>query len=251
MNARTISQGTPAPAAPRFDRKFIEDHKLVERYLEGKLPFKGARDLENWCRAHPEYLAELKLSERTHTSLKLLEASGKPMDLQEPEAPWWKSHYVLVGLASLAALALALFWLMFIKYESAQNRLEDARTRVDQGPLVQPSSTRTVVIAPDRSPGLGNARITVSRAAPELIDLHIDVAYTNKLAQFDLIVDKKDQGRALIVDNILRDSNNELRLTLNTSGLSAGIYTARLEAMPPKATQAQRLPIGWLTLEVR
>ncbi len=48
MNARTISpEKTPPPPPPRFDRKFIEDHKLVERYLENKLPFKGARDLEN------------------------------------------------------------------------------------------------------------------------------------------------------------------------------------------------------------
>ena len=45
------------PGAPvRFDAKFIEDHKLIERYLENKLPLKGARDLENWCREHPEYL---------------------------------------------------------------------------------------------------------------------------------------------------------------------------------------------------
>ena len=73
MNARTIAQGKPAPVSPRFDRKFIEDHKLVERYLENKLPFKGARDLEQWCRSHPDYLNDLKLSERAHASLKLLE----------------------------------------------------------------------------------------------------------------------------------------------------------------------------------
>jgi hypothetical protein len=76
MNARTVTQGNPQLAPPRFDRKFIEDHKLVERYLENKLPFKGARDLENWCRAHPEYLNELKLSERAQSSLKLLEAAA-------------------------------------------------------------------------------------------------------------------------------------------------------------------------------
>jgi len=73
MNARTIAQGKSAPISPRFDRKFIEDHKLVERYLENKLPFKGARDLEQWCRQHPDYLNELKISERAHASLKLLE----------------------------------------------------------------------------------------------------------------------------------------------------------------------------------
>ena len=91
--------GKSPPVSPRFDRKFIEDHKLVERYLENKLPFKGARDLENWCRAHPDYLNELKLSERAHASLKLLEASGRPQDLREPKPPWWKTIYVLIGLA--------------------------------------------------------------------------------------------------------------------------------------------------------
>ena len=54
MNVRPISQGNPQTAPPRFDRKFIEDHQLVERYLENKLPLKGARDLENWCRANPD-----------------------------------------------------------------------------------------------------------------------------------------------------------------------------------------------------
>jgi hypothetical protein len=55
MNARTISPDNPPAAPPRFDRKFIEEHKLVERYLENKLPLKGARDLENWCRANPDF----------------------------------------------------------------------------------------------------------------------------------------------------------------------------------------------------
>ena len=92
MNARTaIAASEPVGRTPpRFDAKFIEDHKLIERYLENKLPFKGARDLENWCRAHPEYLNDLKLAERAQASLKLLEASGQPQDLREPKPPWWK-----------------------------------------------------------------------------------------------------------------------------------------------------------------
>ena len=113
MNTRTVGTGNLQASAPaaraarrrlpppqRFDAKFIEDHKLIDRYLENKLPFKGARDLENWCRAHPEYLNDLKLSERAQASLKLLEASGQPLDLREPEPPWWKTPYVLIGLGS-------------------------------------------------------------------------------------------------------------------------------------------------------
>src|ERR1700693_876504 len=110
MNASTVSPGNPQSAPPRFDRKFIEDHKLIERYLENKLPFKGARDLENWCRAHPEYLNELKLSERAQTSLKLLDASGQPLDLREPPPPWWKTIQALIGLCVVTALCLIAFW---------------------------------------------------------------------------------------------------------------------------------------------
>jgi hypothetical protein len=63
------------------------------------------------------------------------------------------------------------------------------------------------------------------------------------LLQFRMIVDKKDQGRALILNNLLKDSNGELRLTLNSTGLSAGIYTVRIEALPFAAAP---IPMGWL-----
>ncbi|HXA36677.1 MAG TPA: hypothetical protein VNW26_10115 [Steroidobacteraceae bacterium] len=248
MNARTISQGNPQAAAPRFDRKFIEDHGLVERYLQGKLPFKGARDLENWCRTHPEYLDDLKLSDRAQASLKLLEASGLPVDLQEPQPPWWKTIYVLIGLSVIAFLSLVAFWALFGKYVLLRGELEDVRTAATRGTLVQPASLHEIRVAPDRAPGIDKARITVSRSAPQLLDVHIDLNYTDKLMQFRMFVDKQDQGRALILNDLLKDSNGELRMTLNSTGLGAGIYSARLEALPFKGSP---IPIGWLILEVQ
>ena len=248
MNARTISQGNPQAAAPRFDRKFIEDHELVERYLEGRLPFKGARDLENWCRTHPEYLDELKLSDRAQASLKLLEASGLPVDLQEPQPPWWKTIYALIGLSVIAFLSLVASWALFGKYVLLRGELDDARTAVNRGSLVQPASLREIRVAPDRAPGIDKARITVSRNAPQLLDVHIDLNYTDKLMQFRMFIDKQDQGRALILNDLLKDSNGELRMTLNSTGLGAGTYNARIEALPFKGSP---IPIGWLILEVQ
>jgi hypothetical protein len=248
MNARTISQGNPQAAPPRFDRKFIEDHKLIERYLENKLPFKGARDLENWCRAHPDYLNELRLSERAQTSLKLLEASGQPVDLTEPQPPWWKTIHVLIGLCVVTVLSLIAFWALLGKYVLLRGELDDTRTLMTQGSLVQPATSSELRVSPDRAPGIDHARIVVARAAPQLMDVHIDLGYTNKLMQFRLFVDKKDQGRALILNDLLKDSNGELRMTLNSTGLSAGIYNVRIEALPPRGSS---IPIGWLILDVR
>jgi len=248
MNARTVAHGNPQTAPPRFDRKFIEDHELVERYLESKLPLKGARDLENWCRANPEYLNELQLAERAQTSLKLLEASGQPLDLREPEPPWWKTIYVLIGLSVVAGLSLIAFWAVLGKYVLLRGELDDTRALMNHGSLVQPATTSEMRVTPDRVAGIDRARIVVTRAAPKLMDLHIDVSYTNKLEQFRLFVDKKDQGRALILNNLLKDSNGELRMTFNSTGLAAGIYNARIDALPFRGSP---IPIGWLILDVR
>jgi hypothetical protein len=256
MSARPVP-----PTAPRFDRKFIEDHQLLQRYLEGKLPVKGARDLEHWCRNHPEYVHELKLAERAQSSLKLLEACGRPLDLTEPRAPWWRSIYLSIGLAVATFLTLTAFWVLIGKYYMLQNRLAEARTVQVQGSLVQPASETSVTVTPDRAPDLGRARIEVRRDVPQLIDIHIDLAYTEskapgalnnatakKVTTFRLLVDKKDQGRALIVNNLLKDSNNQLRLTLNTTGLSRGIYNVRIEGLP---FGGGFTPLGWMLLEVK
>src|ERR1700722_864122 len=248
MNARTVSQGNPQTAPPRFDRKFIEDHKLVERYLENKLPLKGARDLENWCRENPEYLNELKLSERAQGSLKLLEASGQPQDLGEARPPWWKTPYALIGLGVVAFLSLVAFWALFGKYELLRGQLEDTRASMNRGSLVQPATSRDIYVVPDRAPGIDESRIVVTRSAPLLMNLHVDLSYTNKQMQFRMLVDKQDQGRALILENLLKDSNGELRMTLNSTGLAAGLYNARIEALPPRGIP---IPIGWVILEVQ
>ena len=249
MNARTLPADTPKAALPgRFDAKFIEEHKLIERYLENKLPAKGARDLEAWCRAHPDYLNNLKLPERTQASLKLLEASGQPQDLGEPAAPWWKSPYVPIASAAVAFVSLLAFWALMGKYSLLRGELEEAKVRVTRGSLVQPTVSTAQYVAPDRAPGIDHARIVVSSAAPQLVDLHIDMSYTKKLMQFKVTVDKDGQGRALIMNNVLKDSNNEIRMTLNTTGIAVGLYRVRIEALPMSGSP---IPEGWLLLQVQ
>lgn len=249
MNASTLPPPPSPRSAPvrRFDAKFIEEHQLIERYLEGKLPAKGARELENWCRAHPDYLGGLKLSERTQASLKLLEASGSSVDLAEPAAPWWKSPYLLIGLAAASGASLLAVLGLVAKLGLLRSELDDTRLRMHRGSLVPPAVSRSEQIVPDRAPDIGRARIAVSSSAPQLIDLHVDMGYTKKQMQFRIIVDKQDQGRVLIVNDVLKDSNGELRFTFNTTGVSAGRYAVRIEALPMSGPP---VPTGWLILDV-
>ena len=88
----------------------------------------------------------------------------------------------------------------------------------------------------------------LSHSAPQLMDVHIDMNYTNKLTQFRMFVDKKDQGRALILNNLFKDSNGELRMTLNSTGLAVGTYNVRIEGLPFRGSP---IPLGWLLLEVK
>jgi len=187
------------------------------------------------------------LSERAHASIKLLEASGRPQDLGEPKVPWWKSIYVPIGLGAAAVICLVAFWSLAGKYSSLQGKLEDTKRVLSQGPLVQPATEKAILVSPDHAPGIDRARIKLSRTAPLLLDVHIDIGYTQKLTQFRVLVDKQDQGRALVLNNVLKDSNGELRVTLNSTGLSAGVYRVRIEALPPRGIP---IPIGWLILEV-
>jgi hypothetical protein len=247
MNANAVaSAGTPAAA--RFDAKFIEEHDLIERYLEHRLPVKGARELEQWCRKNPEYLEKLRLADRAQASLQLLEASGKPLDLSEPKTPWWKTPYLLLALAVVTVISLAAFWALFGKLALLRGELDDTRAAMQHGSLVQPATRVDLKVAPDRAAGIDKARIAVSRSAPQLVDLHVDLNYT-KAMQFRLTIDKQDQGRALVLNNLVKDSNGELRLTFNTTGLAAGIYNARIESLPLRG--GGPIAEGWLLLDVR
>src|SRR5207302_1919758 len=86
--ARAPAPAAPAPTtSPPMDRDFIARNQIVERYLSGRLPLKGATDFERFCREHPELLDEIGLPERVNAGLRLLEASGKPEPWQESARP--------------------------------------------------------------------------------------------------------------------------------------------------------------------
>ena len=42
-------------AAGAMDRDFIARNQIVERYLSGRLPIKGATDFERFCKENPEH----------------------------------------------------------------------------------------------------------------------------------------------------------------------------------------------------
>jgi len=228
------------------DRRFIEDNGLIERYLEGTLPRKGARELEDWCRANPDYLAELKLAERARLSLALLEASGGSQDLREPLPPWWQTPVFVALLAGVTVVSLACLWVLYGKYSLLRGERDDALVKISQGTLAPPAAHNILRLSPDRAAAVDQARVPINHTMPQMLELHIDMSYV-KTPQFRVTVDKKDQGRVLVMDNLLRDSNGDLKVSFNTSALTPGRYDLRIEALP---LLGMPMAVGWLILDV-
>ena len=233
------------PGTPPIDQAFVESNQLVERYLDNKLPYKGQRDLENWCRANPEYLRERHLSERTIASLKLLEASGLPQDLSEPRTPWWKLPQVLAGACGVALAALVACAVLAGKLTLMGGRLEDARRVAGQGALAPPTAMRSMHIQPDRAAGINSAVLKVDHKLPQLIDVAIDMSYSSE-KRFRVTIDKRDQARALVLGALSKDSNEELHVSFNTTALGSGQYDVSIQALPLIGAPVDA---GWLVLD--
>jgi hypothetical protein len=200
-----------SPGTSPIDRAFIETNQLIERYLEGKLPYKGQRELESWCRANPEYLKGLHLSQRTMASLKLLEASGMPQDLAEPRIPWWKKPQALALTAAVAAAALLACAVLVGKLNLARGRVEDAQRLISRGTLEPPASMRNVRLQPDRAEGVNSAKLVLDRHVPQLVEVALDMSYSVE-KRFRITIDKRDQARLLVLGGETKDSNGDLNI---------------------------------------
>ncbi|HEU5467693.1 MAG TPA: hypothetical protein VFU77_00165 [Steroidobacteraceae bacterium] len=142
-------------------------------------------------------------------------------------SPWverLKPHRTVIGIgALLLVLAVALAWVAW-RWSVAEDRMELLRAQAEAGFLQAPSSNRSVRIDL-RAPG------TVSvggRDFPERVDLRLN-ARTSRYARFRVSLLRDDGTLLLHADQMVRDSNQDLRLSLNTSVLPAGRYLVRVE----------------------
>ena len=147
----------------------------------------------------------------------------------QTEIPPWlekvQQPKVLAGIAGLLlALVLALLWVAW-RWGMAEDRFEMLEQQAAQGFLQAPSSTRTVRVDPR-----GAARLVSidSGGFPQRIDLLI-AARSDRYERFRVSILRDDGVLILHADRMVRDSNNDLRLSLNTSILPDAKYLIRIE----------------------
>jgi len=229
-----------------MDKAFIEKHQIFERYLTGKLPFKGVQDFERYCRENPQILEDIRFADAVNKGLRLLEAGGRPAELEERKPQWWQRSATTYGLLAVVVILAIVGWLLFDRTRELQEQVAALETRLDVGPLRPPAGTRPVRITPDRSP-TNRMHLTLQPGErPELLDMRVDVSFA-RLNAFRVTIDKQDQARVGTIHNLLRDSNGQLRVTVNTSSLHRGVYKVTIAGV---TMRGQLVPVAWFNLRV-
>jgi hypothetical protein len=229
-----------------MDASFIQQNQIIERYLMGRLPLKGAQDFERYCREHPETVTQLGLPDRINAALRLLDASGQPEPWAEKPQSRWQRPEVVIGLAALAAVALIATVVLAVTLAGKNKALAAQSQELQQQPLLPAQSTRPISIKPARTGPPGRSVASIGGGRTELADLKVDVSWS-QYAIFRVTIDRVDQGRFAVLGNVVRDSNGQLRIALNSSGLGPGDYQIEFEGLDKWGKPAES---SWTRLTV-
>jgi hypothetical protein len=227
-----------------MDRDFIARNQIVERYISGRLPLKGAQDFERFCRDHPELVDQIGLIDRINAALRLLDASGRPAPWEQRPKRWWEQLPLLIGTA-IVALALAITCIVIEGRLSARDRtMAGLQQRVLLQPLDPAKSTRTITVIPSRTGPLQHSMVAIGGAEAQMADLKIDLSWSQFTA-FRVTIDRVDQGRVGVLHNLQRDSSGNLHIELNSTALGSGDYQLTIEGL---TWRGDAVPQAWATI---
>ena len=230
-----------------MDRDFIARNQIVERYLSGRLPIKGATDFERFCKENPALLDELGLPERVNAGLRLLEAAGKPEPWQEQPKKFWQKPGVPLALAAavlVLAIALGTVW---NGSAAKDRRLAKLEKQTKEQPLEPARQTRVIRLLPSYAGSSNSPAAYIGTAGEtQLADLKLDLSRSQSRT-FRVTIDRIDQGRVAVLHNVMKDSNGHVRIALNTSALGPGNYQLSIDGMTWKG---EPVPEAWVTIGI-
>jgi hypothetical protein len=142
----------------------------------------------------------------------------------------------------LAAIGLAAYaW----RSHTQDNQIKTLKVQAKALQIRAPASLQTVNAAPGRSPN--SSTVTIGWPdPPKLLELRIDVTET-KFSLYQVTIDKEGEARVMQIRRMARDSNNELRIGLNSSAFGPGSYQIQLEGYNWRGELA---PVGWVGLKL-
>ena len=173
---------------------------------------------------------------------------GPPLPAPEIELAWWQKPAAAAAIALLAVLACIIAAMAQVSAHRDRALAAALETRVKTLTLRAASSQRALRITPNPRSWSAGADATIAwPEPPELLDLYLPVGYA-EFPSFAVTIDKVNQGRMMILQRVMPDSNRDIRLSLNSSAFGPGEYRIRIEGY---TWRGQRVDAGWVRLVVR
>jgi hypothetical protein len=229
-----------------MDRDFIAKNQIVERYFADKLPARGALDFERYCRDNPELLDELRVASRVQAGLRLMVAGGIPLPWEERPKQLWERLPVAIGVAALTLVLAITSMTLYFKLSGARQQVTALTAAVQDRPIKPITSTHSVNVVPGRSAPSATPSLVVSGSAAELVDLKFKMEWSG-YTQFRVTIDRVGQGRVMVLNNLTRDSNGQLRIAINSASLGPGKYQFAIDGL---TLGNEARPQAWFTMAV-
>lgn len=260
-----------------MDRKYIENEHVVDRYLSGDLTVREARDFEKFCLDNPAFLQGLPIPVRLKTRLsrRPTDASETGMfdaipssttraamdsaddddfdpdeareEMRRSSSGGGVSRVVVIALI-LAVIAASAAAVMFgLQANSLSAQLSGAKRELTATQMAAPGSVQRyklqMVKTKPEQPTFALGWLT----PPQLLDISVD-ATEGKITQFQITIDKTDGVRVLQIKRIMRDSNKEVRFSLNSSAFGPGDFLVKVEGYN---WRGQTEVVGWMMLGLK
>jgi hypothetical protein len=255
-----------------MDRKYIEAEHVVDRYLSGDLTVREAREFEQYCIDHPDALRAMPIpvrlkarlarrpaqdsetgvfkaipSSATHAAIEVSE-EGFDGDEEEEERQYSRipaaggNRIVMIGLllALLAAVAGVIAY--GVQANALRKQVETLQRAAKETQMQAAGSTRVYRTHLVRGKPAGPTLDVGWMMPPQWMDVYVDVS-EGKYNQFMITIEKVDSGLVMQLRRVARDSNRELRFTLNSSAFGPGSYLVRVDGYN---WRGQTENVGWM-----
>jgi len=178
-----------------------------------------------------------------------LPPGGTPVvdDARAYDARWWQQPAFAAGLAIATAVLLALTLGARVASHRDRERATELEARLKSETLRPATQARALRIEPNPASWSAAPDATLRwPEPPELLEIYLPLRYAD-YTSYAIVVDKVDHGRVMVLERVARDSNGDLRFSINSSAFGPGEYRLRLQGY---TWRGQRVDAGWVRLVV-
>lgn len=256
-----------------MDRDYIEQEHIVDRYLNGDLTVREAREFEKYCRDNPDFLGQLPIPVRLKARLArhpgaasetgmfqaipssaarvAMEVNDEGFDAAQEQDEWRRryapqtsSRLLSWGLGIALILALGGVVTYGMRASELTQQLKQQQRAARQTQLQAPAGVQSYKL--QLTPGKpAQATLVLGwMQPPQLLELSIDTT-GSRYSQFQITIDKIDGGRIMQIRRMASDSNKQVRLGLNSSAFGPGEYLLQVDGY---TWRGQLEPVGWARL---